>query len=107
MTASGRLSRGFYADKPCYWTYCHVTVTPDGLVQPCCNRPVAGGYGSARELPLAELVAGERARAFLEVAATAPGRIPECDGCEMKLRVNHWIHARLGPQGSASEVSRT
>ncbi|MFO0646038.1 MAG: radical SAM protein [Polyangiales bacterium] len=97
--ASGELSRGFYETHPCYWVYYHVTVEPDGTVQPCCNRPLAGGYGNACTSPLDALTTRREARAFLATAGVGPAVFATCRGCEMKLQVNRDIDEGIAALG--------
>jgi MoaA/NifB/PqqE/SkfB family radical SAM enzyme len=91
-TAHGELSRSYYRDHPCHWVFYHVTIEPDGTVQPCCNRPLDGGYGSLTQCSLDEVIRSDKARGFLRLAATGPHSVDVCRGCEMKLQVNQWVN---------------
>lgn len=104
--ARGELSRGHYETHPCYWVYYHLTIEPDGTVQPCCNRPLRGGYGNALVDPPEELLKGPRAVSFLGLAGRGPAALLPCRGCEMKLQVNRAVHQGLQGQGLAARGRR-
>ena len=90
--AKGELSRGYYKDHPCYWVYYHLTIEPDGTVQPCCNKPLKNGYGNATKMPIIDIINGKKVSDFLKTAKNIPDSLSTCHGCEMKLHVNKIIH---------------
>jgi len=94
-SSQGILSRNYYKDHPCYWVYYHLTIEPDGTVQPCCNKPLVNGYGNVLTTSLKNLVTNERVKYFLDFSKKGPHCNSSCKGCEMKLQVNKSIHANI------------
>ncbi|WP_291124899.1 radical SAM protein [Flavobacterium sp. UBA6031] len=91
-STQGILSRNYYKNHPCYWVYYHLTIEPNGTVQPCCNKPLQNGYGNAITTSLKDILSNDKVKDFLRFSKNGPHGNSSCKGCEMKLEINKNIH---------------